>query len=136
MASVRLSGPVLLARIDREPAVFTDRAGHLFVLGCTPDAPAGRRCRRIGHFENQFPADGPGELRESVGDHIERARPADHAVAEVQVEVGRCRIEGIGRIAQDRQAVDRDAGGDRDVAGFGDDLVLPGRDGSDHRPDQ
>jgi len=51
---------------------------------CCPGIVSGQHS---GDFDDQFLSDGDGEFLEGVGDDDEGARPADHTVAVIEVEV-------------------------------------------------
>ena len=60
-----------------------------------------------GDFKNEFAADGAAEILETFRHHDERARAADHAVFEIEVEVGDLRQPvGLQTVVDNGQAVD------------------------------
>src|SRR5882672_6064336 len=65
-----------------------------------------------GDLGDELLEDGVGKRLEALRGNHEGARPADHAVVVIAVEI---RLE-----REDRQAVDADAGGNRFVAGLRD----------------
>ena len=81
--------------------------------------------RLAGDLEDEFLANGAGEVVVGVGDDDEGTGAADDAISVVEVEVLIGRIaEGARPVVDDGEAVDRHPGGDGAVAGGGHLLAL------------
>src|SRR5258708_7382356 len=85
-----------------------------FSLVRREDAP--RDSVVAGDFLDQLGEDGAAERFEAGGQDHEGAGAADDVALVVEVEVGLGGAAEVGAVVDDRQAADRDAGGDRVVA--------------------
>ena len=81
--------------------------------------------RLTGDLEDEFLANGAGEVVVGVGDDDEGTGAADDAIGVVEIEVLIGRIaEGARPVVDDGEAVDRHPGGDGAIAGGGHLLAL------------
>src|SRR5258707_1035285 len=97
-----------IAGVPRSSSFIVSIRGILDASLAPARAPSARRlppraARRGGDLADQLVEDGVAEILETVDGDDEGARPADHVVAVVGIEIGLER--------QDRQPVDDDAGG-------------------------